>query len=76
MLSARCDSVLDDAGAAIWTEDAGRKADALLMASCTEIQADEEEDGWIRALDCIDGALIPRSLLPAEEANYTQVGLN
>jgi len=59
------------------------QAQGILMASCTEIQVDRNhfEDSssfnrrWFgfKALDCVNGTIMPRKHLPSTAANYTLI---
>ena len=58
-------------------------SDSILMASCTEIHVDENhfrdsssfDRRWFgfKALDCVNGTLMPRARLPEVAANYTLI---
>lgn len=48
----------------VWNET----ADNILMTSCLTVG---DEDHWLRGYDCINGTLLDKSLLTANQANYS-----
>ncbi len=76
MVSASCDAAFRNDGddysrRPVWS-DPGRTSPSVLMASCTDFDADPVS-GTIVGRDCVNGTLMPRRLLPPHSANYTLI---